>query len=137
MEIQEIRTNEDLVEFLRQTDYFHDAIIRECWLLSSGFVDAEYRMHGDAKPFDARVLLQSQSARLPGVEVEFIRVSRFCVDQIVQLRPGGLVEDAKVCFSFVESRTEEPQVICSAMRYQLLDKGILGSRFFYRIRSAL
>jgi hypothetical protein len=132
MDMQEIRTTEELVAFLRQVDNFHDAIVRECSLLAHGFVDEEYNMHGDAKPFDAKVFLQTQFAELPGLEIEFSSVSHFYVEDIMGLRPGGSIENGIVRFSFVERHTKEPQVVASGMRYRLLDKACLGSGAFYR-----
>lgn len=124
----DITTNEAIQKFLQQADYFHDALIRECSLTARGFVDSEYRLHGDTEPFDARVLLQTQASEVPGIEIEFDGVTRFCIEQPFDLRPSGTVEQGEVRFSFTTCAGNEPQVIATAMRYRFLDADGVVSR---------
>lgn len=128
MTMTEIATSEAMREFLQQVDSFHDALIRECGLTARGFVDKDYYLHGDAEPFDARVFLQTQASEVPGIEIEFEGVERFCVDQPFDLRPSGSIESGEVRFSFTTSASHEPQIIASAMRYRFLDSAYLGEK---------
>lgn len=124
----EITTNDAMREFLQQADNFHDALIRECGLTARGFVDRDYRLHGDTEPFDARVFLQTQASEVPCMEIEFEGVKRFCIEQPFDLRPSGSIERGEVRFSFTPCATHEPQVIALAMRYRFLDGAYLGEK---------
>ncbi len=125
--MDQISTNDQLQEFLRQVDYLHDAIIRECAIVARGYVDTEYRLFGDTEPFDAKIFIQTQSSEVPAIEIEFNGVTRFCVDEPFDLMPSGVIDQAGVHFSFVTGTGEEPQVVASAMRYRLLDSSCLGT----------
>jgi len=124
----EITSIEALNEFLGQADNFHDAIMRECGIVARGFVDSERLLHGDTEPFDALVFLQTQFEDIPGIEIEFDGVTRFCLDKSFDLRPSGFVKQGEVRFSFTSTGSKEPQVIATAMRYRFLDKACLGTR---------
>ena len=128
MTMTEITTNEALNEFLNQADSFHDAIIRECGLVARGYVDEERWLHGDTEPFNARVFLQTQFDDVPGIEIEFDGVTRFCVDRPFGLRPSGFVEEGRVNFSFTALGAKESQIAATAMRYRFLDKTCLGEK---------
>ena len=133
----EIATNEEMSEFLRSTDNFHDALIRECALVAVGFVDAEHRLFGDTEPFNARVFVQTQAEDVSGIEIEFDGVTRFHVDQPFDLQPSGSIERGEVLFSFTAGARTEPQVIAKAMRYRIMDKACLGERqLLTTVRSA-
>ena len=137
MTMTEIATNEGMSEFLRSTDYFHDALIRECALVAVGFVDAERRLYGDTEPFNARVFVQTQAEDISGIEIEFEGVTRFHIDQPFDLEPSGSIEQGQVLFSFTTGVRTEPQVIAKAMRYRVMDRTCLGERqFLTRVNSA-
>ncbi len=134
MNMTDVRTTEELNEFLRRADNFHDALIRECAVVARGFVDAEYRLYGDMEPFDVCVFLQTQASDTPGIEIAFDGVARFCLDQPFDLSPSGLIGQGGVRFSFTTSVGGEPQVIASAMRYRFLDRTCLGQRQLLTVR---
>lgn len=118
--------NEGMAAFLAQVDGFHDAIVRECAVRARGFVDREHWMHGDGEPFDADVLLQTQSAQVAAVLLGFEGVSRFCIGNPRDLRPSGRVEDGRVHFSFSNVGGGEAQIIAASMWFQIMDDSFLG-----------
>lgn len=121
-----IENNSDLLSFLERVDSFHDAIIRHCILLARGHVDSQRCMHQDLGPFDAMVLVQTQFADLPGVEIAFDGVTRFSIGQPADLEPQGIVQGDEIRFSFAGSLEPIPDVIAAGMRYRLLDASCLG-----------
>ena len=121
-----ITNDQELRAFLDSADHFHDALIRECALRARGFVDSESRMHNDTDPFDAVVLLQTQSDEAPGILLEFKGVSRFCVAQPTDLRPSGVVRSGVIHFSFSTTDGGEAQVVAAGARYRFLDRSCLG-----------
>jgi len=127
MTMTKISTNKEMNGFLSRADHFHDTIIREISIVARGYVDAEYSLHGDLDPFDARVFLQTQFSDMPGIELRFDEVTRFCVYPPYDLAPSGIVEEGRVRFSFTPLRDEELQVVASAMRYRFLDSSCLGT----------
>ena len=82
--------------FLERVDLFHDAMIRECRLLGRGYVDAAFSMHLDLDPFDVIMLVQTQFSDLPGIEIRFEGVSRFCVERTTDLDPRAVVENGEL-----------------------------------------
>lgn len=119
--------NDGMAAFLAQVDGFHDAVIRECVLRARGFVDREYWLHGDGEPFDADVLLQTQSAQVAAVLLGFEGVSHFCIRNPRDLRPSGRVENGVVHFSFSSLGGGEAQIVAASMGYQIMDGSYLGN----------
>jgi len=72
------------------------------------------------------VLVQTQFADLPGVEIAFDGVTRFSIGQPADLEPQGIVQGDEIRFSFAGSLEPIPDVIAAGMRYRLLDASCLG-----------
>jgi hypothetical protein len=66
-EFKEIKTNEEMEEFLNSVGCFHDAILKEVHSLNSGYVDNDLAMRFGG--FDLRVLVQRQYREMSAVEL--------------------------------------------------------------------
>lgn len=68
---EEIKTTNDPVQFMNQTDCFHDSCIKEIHYISGAYVRADPSMHSVNDKRLLRVIIQRKLEGVPMIELEF------------------------------------------------------------------
>lgn len=121
-----------LDEFIHRADGLHDALVHEAILLHPGYVDERGWMYGDVGLPNARVIIQSQSADVIGIELNLYGVSTFnlCFDMDMRLE-GEVVKDGVVLYPNGRSNACSSQIRAVEISYQILGMDARGSQFKY------
>lgn len=66
-----IRTEEDVIRFMDDTNSLHDSCVKELYYLSGAYVDQALSMYPVNDRRTLRVIIQRQCASIPNIEMEF------------------------------------------------------------------
>lgn len=67
----EIRTEEDVIRFMEDTNSLHDSCVKEMHYVSGAYVDQALSMYPVNDCRTLSVTIQRQSSRMPNLELEF------------------------------------------------------------------
>ena len=131
-EYLELRTDQDVSDFIASVDW-HDAFLREAYMLSPGFVEvsddeiAGIRSYGVLP--SAKCLICTSSGRSPAVEIVFRDVHVFCVDVTTEFNLSVSWRNGAIHWKFQVDRPGT--VICKSAMYRHLDLSALGDNQMY------
>lgn len=119
----EITSAESFEKLWDDAEGFHDSLVREIGILARGYVTKDRCMHGDCAPRDMRMVIHSQCAACPCIEILFedLRSLSYQGQEISHPSIECQNNELLVCL-----HGDQFFVRCSRMRYRILDKGYLG-----------
>ncbi|HEY2472893.1 MAG TPA: hypothetical protein VGI45_34245 [Terracidiphilus sp.] len=121
--------NQEMMErFLNTVEGLHDSILREAVLQNAGYVDVDGWMHGDLCLPSIRLLFQSQSPRVIGVEILLEAVSELALkfprefDEV----EGEVLEQSTILHPL--GRSKGAKIVCKMASYRMLGIGSRGMK---------
>ena len=67
----ELKSEEELADFMRRVDSFHDSVLKELSYVSGAYVDKDLNMYPVDDKACLRMLIQRQDEAMPALELEF------------------------------------------------------------------
>lgn len=129
MDYLEIGSHEQLASFFREVDYLHDSILREVSILSRGFADSLGRLYDYGGASDARVVVHSQSARTPLIDLVFIEVKELRLDPSLELDLEGTLSPGCIEIWWSGRRNRDRSLlVAQAAKYRYRSRQSLGRR---------
>jgi len=126
-EFKTVTDQASLEEFFGQVHHLHDGLVREVSLLARGYVDGDLWMHGDTAPSDVRLVIHTQSAAAPYIEIILEHVTALSMDFRCVLHPHGCVDENEITLFLREKPYHDRFKICaSTMKYRILGTEMLG-----------
>lgn len=140
----EINTDEELIQFMNQMDFFHDSCIKEMNYLSGAYVCDDLSMFPLNNHRVLRVVIQRQNENYPMIEMEFQGLKSLRLIPVDEnytceiLESTMVIQDGDVywcdCGCLLENNLDvhTGTLICaSRLRWRAIN-GFMGEKAFYR-----
>lgn len=115
--------NQEMMEtFLKRVEGLHDSILRSAVLVNAGYVDEAGWMHADTSLPDMRLLFQSQSPKVVGVELVLEGVSRLHLrfPRGFEETGGEVLKEGTVLYPYGKAASGVSEIRCRSLSYRML-----------------
>ena len=125
----DLKTQEDIDQFLDKMLNMHDALIKEVVIIHRGYVDENNCMWGDAGEIDVRVIIQSQFSEVSSCELICKDVKQVNIQSDTAFEPHAVVDDdGLISIYFKEYMSSVPFMIKNAksVKVRFLGRDCIG-----------